>query len=339
MKKKIISILFSFLLLFSFSFFPVKAAMLVLDTTNLIQTTSTAGSTLGSFTLALSTKLANAIGAQALLINKMLALYAVQQSTALLVGGDSGTGALIRDFENYLFTAPQQRALAQMNSFFSSVSSGRISSLNYEGIDGRSNYDAYLARQARESINGHFFKTDIQSKIADPKSNLFSGGNMSGIMLYMQPANNPISYTLAATQKYNSEFSKAQEIAKNENVNGFVPTKVNGRITNPASIAQNALLEIDQLGTKIIMSAQGSTPEDKAAAITQVWEGAGISAAARLANYGIVDPLKKSIDNALDSFPFSLSYGTANGDWAILNKNGAINLTTGKAAINIPTTK
>ncbi len=313
-----------------------KAGVLVIDPTNLVQNTSTAISTVGEFALSLSTNFANALGGQALLINKMLALFAVQKSTALLVGGDSGSGSLIRDFEDYLFTAPQQRALSQMNIFFNSASSGRISSLNYEGVG--SNYDAYLAHQARQKINGYAFVTNIQSQVTDPRGNLFSTGNMSGFMTFLQPANNPMSYTLTAEQHYNNRVARAQEIAKNENVNGFVPTKVNGRITNPASIAENALLEVDKLGTKMIMDAQGSTPEDKANAIAQVWEGAGISAAARLTKYGIVDPIKKSIDNALDTFPFSLSYGTNDHTLGISNKSNTAgyNITNGKGYIQTP---
>ncbi|NTV40854.1 MAG: hypothetical protein HGA61_01095 [Candidatus Moranbacteria bacterium] len=336
MEKKLFSIILFALLSFSTPINSTRAAgMLVIDTTNLIQNTSTAVSTVGSFALALSTKLANAIAAQALLINKMLALYAVQQSTTLLVGGESGSsGSIIRDFKNYLYTAPKQVALAEMNSFFNSVSGGRISYSNYEGVG--TNYDAYLASPTKNIIAGQSFQTNIQSRVSDPKTNMFSGGNMSGFMSFLQPANNVFSYTRIATEKYNSEFTKAQEIAKNENVNGFIPTKVGGRITNPASIAQNALLEIDQLGTKIIMSAEGSTPEDKAAAIAQVWEGAGISAAARLVNYGIVDPIKNSLDEALEDFPFSLSYDTNTGGWAVDSSAGGINLETGQAYIVVP---
>lgn len=339
MQTKTISVLsFSFFLsYFILSTTPVQAnGMVVIDPTNLGQNTSTAVSTVGSFALSLSTKLANAIGSQALLINKMLALFAVQKSTALLVGGDSGSGSLIRDFEDYLFTAPQQKALSQMSIFFDTASSGRISSLNYEGVG--SNYDAYLAAQARQKINGYAFITNIQSQVADPRGNLFSTGDMSGFMTFLEPANNPMSYTLTAEQHYNNNVARAQEIAKNENVNGFVPTKVDGRITNPASIAENALLEVDKLGTKMIMDAQGSTPEDKAAAIAQVWEGAGISAAARLTKYGIIDPIKKSIDSALDTFPFSLSYGTNDHTLGISNKDNTAgyNITNGKGYIQTP---
>ncbi len=336
MKRKLFSMLFLVLLCLTLSAPQARATLLVIDPTNLGQNTGTALATAGSLALSLSTKLVNAIGGQALLINKMLALFAVQKSTALLVGGDSGSGSLIRDFENYLFTAPQQKALSQMSVFFNSASSGRISSLNYEGVG--SNYDAYLAAQARQSINGAAFITNIQSQVADPRGNLFSTGNMSGFMTFLQPANNPMSYTLTAEQHYNNAVARAQEIAKNENVNGFVPTKVNGRITNPASIAENALLEVDKLGTKMIMDAQGSTPEDKANAIAQVWEGAGISAAARLTKYGIVDPIKKSIDNALDSFPFSLSYGTNDHTVGISNKanTAGYNITNGKGYIQTP---
>jgi hypothetical protein len=336
MKSKLFSILFLASFFLTLSTPQAEANVLVFDGANVIQNTSTAISTVGEFGLSLATKLANALGSQVVLINKALALFAVQKSTALLVGGDSGSGSLIRDFGDYLFTAPQQKALSQMSVFFSSASSGRISSLNYEGVG--SNYDRYLASQARQKINGYAFVTNIQSQVTDPRGNLFSTGNMSGFMTFLQPANNPMSYTLTAEQHYNNAVARAQEIAKSENVNGFVPTKVNGRITNPASIAENALLEVDKLGTSMIMEAHGSTPEDKIAAVTQIWEGAGISAAARLTKYGIVDPVKKAIAKELESFPFSLSYGTNDHTLGISTKDNTAgyNITNGTGYIKTP---
>ncbi|MDD5397062.1 MAG: hypothetical protein PHW24_03310 [Candidatus Moranbacteria bacterium] len=246
--------------------------------------------------------------AQSLLLNKVLALLAVQEATSLLVG-DGPDGTIIRDFNNYLYVSPQQRAMAQMNSFFNTVSQGRLSSLNYEGIG--PNYDAYLVNQAKQAIAGQAFATNLQNIVTNP-SQLLDGGNMKGLMTYMQCANNVACYTLTSTEQYNLEFEKAQTIAKNENVNGFVPKKLNGRIVQPASLAQNALTQIDQLGTQLIITAN---PSDNGfanlTAIEQVWTGAGISATARLTNYGISDSAgKAAIMNKNDQFPFSLSYTT-----------------------------
>ena len=275
MKKKIFSIFFLIILLFSLPTKPAKAQW-----TDLVAMGQRAVdfvvklpgiiAQVGQYAYTLSRDISTAITSQALVIQKVLALLAVQQATSLLIGdGNGGGGTIIRDFNDYLYVSPQQRAMAQMNSFFNTVSRGRLSTLNYEGIG--PNYDAYLVAQARMAIAGQPFTTNLQDLVTDPKQ-MFDGGNMKGLMTYMQCANNVACYTMTSTAQYNLEFAKAQEIARTENVNGFIPKKVNGRITQPASIAQNALTQLDQLGTQIIMNAKGgSTMGENTSAINQVW--------------------------------------------------------------------
>ncbi|KKP93624.1 MAG: hypothetical protein US25_C0081G0002 [Candidatus Moranbacteria bacterium GW2011_GWE1_36_7] len=336
MKKKIFSIFFLIILLFSLPTKPAKAQW-----TDLVAMGQRAVdfvvklpgiiAQVGQYAYTLSRDISTAITSQALVIQKVLALLAVQQATSLLIGdGNGGGGTIIRDFNDYLYVSPQQRAMAQMNSFFNTVSRGRLSTLNYEGIG--PNYDAYLVAQARMAIAGQPFTTNLQDLVTDPKQ-MFDGGNMKGLMTYMQCANNVACYTMTSTAQYNLEFAKAQEIARTENVNGFIPKKVNGRITQPASIAQNALTQLDQLGTQIIMNAKGgSTMGENTSAINQVWLGAGISATARLTNYGISDEQgKEAIRNKNDQFPFSIGY-SSNGGLGI--NAGGVSVSTGVAAFS-----
>lgn len=261
---------------------------------------------------------------------KIAALLAVQKAVALLIGeGDSG-GLIIRDYNKYLYISPQQRAMEQMNTFFNTVSMGRLSSFNYEGIG--PNYDSYLVAQARAAISGQAFTTNIQNYASDPRQ-LFSGGNMKGVMAYMQCANNVACYTMTATKKYETELSKAQEIAKSEQQAGFLPQKnaTTGRITKPAALAQSALLQIDQLGTQLIMNASGKTDAEKSAAITQIAAGSVISIASRAINYGISDKEGQEIIRTKNNeFPFSIGYST-NG---ISISSGGVKINTGIAAIN-----
>ncbi len=321
MKKRFI--LISFLILF-FAGTPFKqatAVVIVSDPGNTkvgavtsLETHLTTAATSGSYAERLASKAWGIIQANTIYLAKMAAAYAEQALVKTLVGGgDSGNSTIIRDFNDYLYTAPQQKALTQLNSFFSSASQGRASSLNYEGVG--TNYVAYLITQAKNSINGQSFVTDIQNQVNDPATDMFAGGNMKGIMSFLQCSNNPYCYTLAATEKYNSDFAKNQTIAKNENVNGFIPTKVNGRITNPAAIAQNALQQIDQLGTTISMNATNNgNPDETVSALLQIAQGTAISTAARLSSYGISDDIGKAIiRNSNDSFPFSLSYSSSTG--------------------------
>ena len=155
---------------------------------------------------------------------------------------------------------------------------------------------------------------------------------MKGIMSYMQCANNVACYTLTATERYSTEFAKAQEIAKNEQLNGFLPVKKNGIITQPAAIAQNALLQIDQLGTQLIMNA---APADGAGAYAQIAGGATMSIAARTLNYSISNEQgKAAIASKNDEFPFSIGYSNIGG----LNFSaGGVKVNTGAAAFNAQT--
>lgn len=239
--------------------------------------------------------------------SKMAALFAVQKITAAIIG--SNDGGSITDYRQYLYIAPQQRAMAQMNSFFNTVSKGRLSSLNYEGVG--INYDAYLVAQARQSIAGQSFSTNLQAQVSDP-TQLFSTGNMKGIMTYMQCANNPACYTLTSVAKYNAELSKATEIAKAEQDKGFLPKKQNGKIVKPAALISNIFSQVDQLGTQVIMNADLSA--GLAAGEIQIAQGTLMNIASRSINYAVSDPSgKAAIRNSNDQFPFSLSYGTNTG--------------------------
>lgn len=248
------------------------------------------------------------VAAQAIVAAKILALLAVQKATAWIIG--DGNGLLIRDWNNYLYVSPQQRALKQMDAFFTATSKGRLSSLNYEGIG--PNYDAYLVTQAKQAISSPTPVTNIQEQVTNPKTDLFAGGNMRGIIAYMRCENNVPCYTLMATDKYTTEVAKAQDIAKLEQEKGVLPTKTaSGRIIKPATLVGNALMEIDKQGQDLIMTAQTNDTTSAVAALTQIAEGMALSITARAVNYGIADTMEKAATVAQNAkFPFSLSYNS-----------------------------
>lgn len=263
---------------------------------------------------------------------KILALLTVQKSIQTMIG--EGDGMIIRDYNEYLFINPKQIAMANMNSFFNTVSKGRLSTLNYEGIG--PNHDSYLVAQARKDFIGQTFQTNLQEQVTDP-TKLFSTGNMKGIMTYMQCANNPACYTLTSSAKYKAELVRAQEIAKAESANtGFRPQKKDGRIVKPSSIAQSALAQIDQLGTQIIMNAEpneGAADLGVAAAMSQIAQGTAISIGARALNYGISDSKgRAAIRNQNDEFPFSLNYSFNSG---VGFSAGGVSVSTGAGAIDL----
>lgn len=252
--------------------------------------------------------------ANAIIINssKVAALYTVQAITRAIIGESSSGngGGVVGDWRTYLIIAPQQRAMTQMNSFFNTVSRGRLSTLSYEGIG--PNYDAYLVAQAKLAINGQSFSTNLQDIVTDPRQ-MFSGGNMKGLMTYMQCANNVACYTLTSQNQYATELASATIVAEREQDRGFLPVKKNGKIVQPASIVFNSLSQVDQLGTNLIMST--STGDQLSAALSQIATGTTISIAARSFQYTVADKnQKKAIQNKNDQAPvYSFSYNSANG--------------------------
>lgn len=220
-----------------------------------------------------------------LVVAKVEAVKGVQAAVAQMTGDDAeGGGRLIRDYEDYLYSSPQKKALEQMNAFFISTGSG------YSSFDGfGSNYNSYLVAQGRQAIIGQAFKTTLQDQVSDP-SQMFDGGNMKGLMSYMECSNNVACFTLTVESAYADAISKAQDIARSQQVNGFLPKLMNGRIQSPAIMAQNALLDVDNAGMKMIMDASiGEDGKKIGSAMTQILEGSALSIAARMGTYGITD--------------------------------------------------
>ena len=247
------------------------------------------------------------LATQAVEAAKVLALIGVQKMTAKITG--QGNGLVIRDWKNYLYNAPAQMALKQMNTFYNTASKGRLSSLNYEGASG-TNTAAYFVSQSKQTIAGTPFQTNIQEKVPNPKQNLFSTGNLKGLMSTTECANNVACFTLAASTQYNTEVAKNKEVAKAEQQNGILPTKTaSGRIDKPAALISSSLMQVDQMGTKLIMSADSSGTTSSVSALAQIAEGAALSLASRVGDYYAKDALaKSSLNKKLAKFPFSSSY-------------------------------
>ncbi|NTW26852.1 MAG: hypothetical protein HGA36_00810 [Candidatus Moranbacteria bacterium] len=334
-KRTLLSIVLCFSIIFSIAFIkdaPKAKAIypISMSIANFIPETLSSIGVTGQWVQDIAVYVAEHLDSVIITASKMAALIAVQKITQAIMG--TGGGGAISDYNNYLYIAPQQRAMAQMNSFFNTVSRGRLSSLNYEGVG--PNYDAYLVAQARQSIAGQPFTTNLQDYATDP-TQLFAGGNMKGIMTYMQCANNVACYTLTSTAQYNLEYAKAQTIAKSEQDRGFLPVKKNGKIIQPSVIVSSALTQMDQLGTQVIMNADASKNADLASSLTQIAAGATINIAARSFNYMLADSTgKDAIQNKNDDFPFSLGYSTNGGIG--LNAGGA-SINTGVAALSLQT--
>lgn len=248
---------------------------------------------------------------------KLAALKVVQMATAKIIGSGGGgkTGSTVTDWNNYLYTSPQQRAMAQMDSFFNTVSKGKLSALNYEGVNGKATQESYLVKESKRAIAGQQMRTTLPEYATD-LNDITASGNMKGMLVTMQCGNNVACYTMVSQSKYATEMEKAKTIADKKQKDGILPIEVNGKITKPAAIVASAMSGFDQQGEKLIMDAKAATWEEYSGALTQVATGAAISLAARTLSYAAADEKgKAAIQNKNDSrsYPFSVSYSTTSG--------------------------
>ena len=332
-KKIIISIMLCVSIVFGGLFFAdvPKANAVPLEISNLVaniaQFIGKLGGTIGAVgqwvidiwqkAKAIADAIAEAIGANLIVVAKVAALYAVQEAVALIVGDSDGQANIIRDFEQYLYSNTKQLALDQVDDFFIATSGGRLSSFHYEGI-GR-NYDAYLVGLGKDMLGSSAddFKTTIQDAVQDPVKDMFADKNMKGLMSYMSCANNVACYTLASVSKYKDEITKEKDIAQTEQNDGILAVKdALGRITKPAEMVKSMLGDIDKQGTQMIITAEADTLDDQSAALQQIAEGAIMAIAARAINFGIEDQEGQIIaassggsgSGGSPSYAFSLTY-------------------------------
>lgn len=198
----------------------------------------------------------------ALAAMKAASTIAVNSAVRAIVGsGNNGQPNFVTNWNDYLYLSPHDRTMLHMNSFFNSVSGGRLSSSGYEGFGGF-NYDAYMATMAMQSLQGQAFTTTLSQQIDDP-TRMFEGKSMRPFLTYLEPANNVWGYTSRAQQEYAAEFAKQQKIAEKTQVNGWLPKiTANGKISAPATLFQNAMESVDRMGNDIIVNA--TTPKELA---------------------------------------------------------------------------
>lgn len=198
----------------------------------------------------------------ALAAMKAASTLAVNSAIRAIVGsGNDGQPNFVTNWNDYLYLSPHDRTMLHMNSFFNSVSGGRLSASGYEGF-GSMNYDAYMASMAMQSLQGQAFVTTLPRQVNDP-TQLFANKSMRDFMSYLRPANNVWGYTSRAQQEYAAEFAKQQTIAEKTQVNGWLPKiNSNGRISAPATLFQNAMESVDRMGNDIIVNA--TTPGELA---------------------------------------------------------------------------
>lgn len=186
-------------------------------------------------------------------IAKQTAIILINKSVQSLIGNNNnGKPQFITNWNEYLYLNPQQRANGYMNSFFNRATGGRLSVLN-EGIS--NSYDSYMVTQAQKANAGQPCAVDIQNYTSNPNQ-MFVDGNLRGFMAFLKPCNNPVAFATIAGNERAAQIEKEQNIAKLQQSNGFLPKMIGNVIMAPASLYENALTGIDQMGNNMLVNAK-----------------------------------------------------------------------------------
>lgn len=327
-----ISIIFSSALP-SALFIAVPEAEAVIIPANFVPDVGTVGTTLGDllanlkqvlqgileYAAELAAELAKSLASAAVVLAKIAALYAVQEAVALLLGDENKDSLIIRDFGEYLYTLPRKAAAKQMKAFFTQLSSGRSSYSSYEGVG--TSYISAVKKQAETAaddffngtIGGKQVATTLQNYTSDA-SDLFSDGTTKAFSALLECGNSYLCVHLQTKEKAAQELKKQQGKAAAETKDGMLPQKSStGRITTPAIMAQNALVDIDQHGSNMIINANAGAGNAASilTALEEIAAGAAMSIVSRAINYGIVDKAAKAEDEVISKgYSFSTSYGS-----------------------------
>ena len=269
MNKKLLSLFLAIWLFASFLlFFPVKKTFALIPVeeiggnllTNIVTTIE---QTIGTVEATIS-----AVADDGLWTNDMIDRYllpalkmaAIEMMhniiSNIVSGGNNGNAAFVTDWDDYLFKAPQKETRVYMNSFFNSVSAGRLSGLNYEGVG--QGYDKYLKKYSENSLYGSNkqFLTYIQNYTSNPQTEMFSSGNFKAFSAFLDCPNNPYCMSMTAETVYYNELNRNTEVRKSlVNPSGYVSKVVNGKVVTPGSQFQSAMEGIDQLPNGMIVNA------------------------------------------------------------------------------------
>ncbi len=210
---------------------------------------------------------------------KQAAVQTINSTVSNLVSGGGGSGGamFITDWDDYLVGQPLKKTELYMNDFFTLTTRGSGSSSNYvsssgsgEGVSG--SYTNYLVEQAKKTTTESTLpQTDLSDYVSDP-SKMFSAGNWRGFSAFVSnPANNPFGYTLMSQSAYQEKLEKEKDEARTKAMSyqGYTAKESNGRVITPGSTIASMQADVQDLGNKILASAQ-SVPEIITAVVTRI---------------------------------------------------------------------
>ena len=187
--------------------------------------------------------------------------------TSVIGRGNKGKPQFITNWRDYLYQQPQQEATKYMNTFFQSTVASTTKTIS-EGINTttttitnvQQNYQSYMIQQARNTFEntGANCKMNLQNYAADPKQQMFQDQSFRSFMAFMEPCNNPYTYSEIDKAQYDKRLESAQTIAKSQQSNGWLPKvdSVTGILSAPATLYQNAMEQASQLANQAVVNAQ-----------------------------------------------------------------------------------
>lgn len=209
-------------------------------------------------------------------ILKQQALRSINSQIESLIGGGSSTkdAMFITDWEDYLIKQPENNTRKYMNDYLTQVTGGRGSFSGYqaEGFDsGMANYQGDLFQLGKSIIENEGPKVTYEG---DP-AHMFDDGNFYNMSLYLSGINNPWSFKNYIAETYSAKMEQEQQIAQAKAIayQGFKGTGEDqngqGIITNPGSLIKENIANAQDLGNKIIASAD-HIPEVITAVVSQM---------------------------------------------------------------------
>ena len=197
---------------------------------------------------------------------KASSIRAVNSAVTSAIGqGNKGKAQFVTDWKDYLYQQPQKEATSYMNTFFESTLSSSSTKTVAEGVQTSSsgsataNYSDYMKQQAQDAYKGTSTgcKMDFQSYAKNPKQ-MFEDQSFRGFMAFMEPCNNPYSYSEIAKVQYDNQLAIKKDIAKSQQSNGWLPKfdKTTGAVSAPSTLYQNAMEQASQLANQAVVNAQ-----------------------------------------------------------------------------------
>lgn len=200
---------------------------------------------------------------------KLMAAMQIDDNVNTLVSGGSSSGSMfINDWEDYLYLEPRKESAVFMNDFFTDVTRGRSSGLNYSSVCGgsfsRGSYSDYLVQRAKKrTIDIEMPQMDLQEYVCDAVD-MFEDETWRAFFAFADPnkINNPLGFGLISQQVYSADRERRQDEAAKKAISyhGYKPQTSRGRVTTPGSTIEAMVADAKDVPNKIVAGA-GSIPE------------------------------------------------------------------------------